>query len=1067
MNKPANSTQTAATSKHARLSETPRPTSVLHKGVVQRFVQQQRRMLIHLSNHPAVIVGNLPLALRAISLAAAEALNVCYCSVWRLTLDGEVCHELIRIKDGAEIHDNHILTMHDYPGYFAAVRSGWALGVVNVSQDPRTKALTQSYWLPHNISSSIQSPIRLHGQVAGLVCFEHSGPVREWQADELTFAGQIATLIGQVFLNADLQRRAEELDIITNISRAISAAHKLGDILHSIARHAAEFSGADISGIFAFKANGEIITAGYGVTEDFIQFIRRKMRVLIKEGVLAEAIAAQRPKQISDLGRHQDKLSRYIVAEQNTRALLIVPLFNDERFTGVIFLGQSYPHTFTREDIIFSQSLGQQALNALENARLFQAERRQREMAERLHQIALWVNSSLNLNEVLERILKQLKYVCPYESGSVQTLENDTMRIVATHNMPTHTLGRVFSLSGHRYNQQLASGKTVIIHDSLQDAQNWIQYDDLPFMRSNLGVPLWVRERVIGALTIDSRVPHTYTAEDLRVVQVFAQQAAVAIQNTQLFERQQVEQELAHALADAASVISSTLDQDQVLDYILEQVDRVIDGDIFNIMMIENGLGKVVRGRGYENYGIAYNDIAQFETPILEYPKLVQMIATGKPVQVNDILADPDWVVSNPYRRYLRSYVAAPIRIATETVGFLNVNGTRAYQFTPRDVQRLKAFADHAAVAIQNAQIYQKQLHLADTLERKVHQRTAELEAKNAWLQAIQDSTTDGIIVTDSDGTIVERNQVMKDWQAHMFSPTDAECFLTTVRDMAHQASEQPDTVLELSQLDLQLTAAPISGKEANVPGVVIAVHDVSFLKTLDRMKSRFVSDVSHELRTPLTAFGLYIQLLRNRPVAQHGPYLDALEQENQRLTTLVEDILHISRIESGKMSLDKASVDLNVLTATTVANHLILAESHQQELTYTTTDMDAHLDIDEDKFSQVINNLVRNAINYTPEGGHIHITVAHQMRNTCSWLTISVQDTGMGIPKDEVQYIFDRFFRGDGPRKMQIQGTGLGLAIVKEVVELHGGEVIVESQIGVGSTFTVWLPMPPLSKLK
>jgi len=1032
------------------------------QDTMQKRVQQQHRTIIHLSTHPAVVEGHLHLALKVIVSAATQALNVTSAHVWRLSPDSELCHGLVTLEPGKETQvSHHVINMHAYPEYFAAIRSGLVLDIVNVRQDPRTQALTESYWKPRNITSSIEAPIRLHGQVTGIVRLEHSGPIRQWQADEITFASQIASLIGQVFLNADLHRRAAELAIITRISREIAAVHDLRQILNSIAGCAAEFSNADASGVFALKTNGDIVIAGHGVPDDFIQLMRHKAPLLLKKGLLAEAITAKRPKQITDLRLYPDKLSQYIVTQQNIQAVLCVPMFNENQITGGIVLGQYHPHCFSREEIAFIQALGQQSINAVENTRLFQAERRQREMAERLHQIALWVNGSLQLSEVLKRILDQLKHICPYESGTIQILEQDVMRIVATHSIPVNIPERTFALKDHPYNQKLANGETIIVRDFQYDMFGWVLYADSQPLRANIGVPLWVKERVIGALVINSRTPNAYTREDARIVQVFARQAAVAIQNAQLFAEQRSERELAEALAAAAAVVSSSLDQDQVLDHILEQVARVVKGDIFNVMMRDNDIGKIVRGRGYKNYGITYSEIDQFEVSIGAYPKLVEMTQTGEPVLVNDVSSDPNWVTSNPYRCYLRSYVAAPICIAENMVGFLNVNGTRAHQFTPQDAQRLKAFADHAAVAIQNARAYQKQRHYADKLEQEVRKRTIELEAKNAWLQAIQDSTADGIIVTDSDGTLVETNQVVKVWQTEVFSPADAEQFYATLRDMAHRASEQPETVLELSQLDLQLSAAPISSTGANIPGVVLAVHDVSYLKALDRMKSRFVSDVSHELRTPLTSIGLYIQLLQTRPAAQHRPYWAALEQETQRLTTLVEDILQISRIESGKMSLNKESVDLNRLLEMTVANHKILAESYGLGLTYDGTLIDTQLKIDPDKFSQVLNNLVRNAINYTTAGGHIQVRMAHQVRDSRSGIAISVQDTGMGIPENEVQYVFDRFFRGDGPRQLQIQGTGLGLAIVKEVVELHGGEITVESQVNVGSTFTVWVPIP------
>ncbi|MFN2110899.1 MAG: sensor histidine kinase, partial [Anaerolineae bacterium] len=112
------------------------------------------------------------------------------------------------------------------------------------------------------------------------------------------------------------------------------------------------------------------------------------------------------------------------------------------------------------------------------------------------------------------------------------------------------------------------------------------------------------------------------------------------------------------------------------------------------------------------------------------------------------------------------------------------------------------------------------------------------------------------------------------------------------------------------------------------------------------------------------------------------------------------------------------------------------------------------------DKFMQVINNLIENAINYTPDGGQIQVATECRVKDKRSWAAVTVRDTGIGIPEHEIQHLFERFFRGGEPQEMRVQGSGLGLAIVKEIVELHGGTVTVESQVGDGSTFTVWLPL-------
>jgi len=174
----------------------------------------------------------------------------------------------------------------------------------------------------------------------------------------------------------------------------------------------------------------------------------------------------------------------------------------------------------------------------------------------------------------------------------------------------------------------------------------------------------------------------------------------------------------------------------------------------------------------------------------------------------------------------------------------------------------------------------------------------------------------------------------------------------------------------------------------------------------------------------------------------------------------LVEDILQISRIDAGRLDIKPRPTPLNELTEVAVASHQVLTQDRGLTLEHRPAEPGPVALVDPQQMMQVLNNLVRNAINYTPEGRKVMISTGKDEAEGRVWATLTVADTGIGIPEEELPHIFERFFRGDEPRQMQVPGTGLGLAIVKEIVELHGGRVTVESLMGEGSTFTVWLPV-------
>jgi signal transduction histidine kinase len=320
-------------------------------------------------------------------------------------------------------------------------------------------------------------------------------------------------------------------------------------------------------------------------------------------------------------------------------------------------------------------------------------------------------------------------------------------------------------------------------------------------------------------------------------------------------------------------------------------------------------------------------------------------------------------------------------------------------------------------------------------------------------------------------GEILLANPVAQSWFSQTLSPEDADRLQTAVQELGLRAGaaatpeEQPEIMLELTGLDLELRAAPITEQTTvrlslaqDKPATVVAIHDVSHLKALNRMTTRFVTNMSHELRTPVTTIKLYAHLMQRQP-EKWERYLPILAQEADLQARLVEDILQISRIDAGRLEMAPCPSSLNELTKIAVSDHQKLAQEQGLKLKHRPAVLEPVALVDADRMTQVLSNLIDNAIHYTPEGGQIVVSTGKEKAEGRTWATATVTDTGMGIPAEELPHVFDRFFRGAEPRSMQVSGTGLGLAIVHEIVALHGGRVTVESQEGVGTAFTVWLP--------
>lgn len=910
-------------------------------------------------------------------------------------------------------------------------------------------------------------PMQTGEQVVGVICVQTYRPrayAQEEQQLLSTIADQVAIAVENARLFEAERQRAEEIETLTAVTRAVSSSLNLSQVLNTIAAYATDLSHSDEGGIFELneKTNTLQITASYNASPEFVRAVN-ETEVTIGSGALGRSLEAKKPIQIADTQTETSYRFREIAAIDNVRSILAVPMLRGEKLLGGIALWRRNPGQFSPRDLDLLTTLSNHAAVAIENARLYEETWRRSLEQEMLREAVMTLTTTVDRNEVIERILAQLQEVVPYDTASVQLLKGSRLELVGGRGFPNlpELLGILFPVDGDNPNSEVIRTKKSFIVEDAPAIYNGFRKK--PHAQANihswLGVPMLIKERLVGMIALDKHEPGFYTQDHARLAEAFAAQAAIAIENSRLFQAERQQRELTQALEKAAAVVSSSLELDKVLDHILEQVERVVAGDTFNVILIENGNGRVVRWRGYDQLGVPRPSTTE-PIPIAQFPNLARIAQAGETLVISDTATDPNWVPLEG-RDWLRSYICAPIRIQGSIVGFLNVNGTRPGQFTSAEAERLEAFAAHAATAIENARLYRKLLTYAEELEQRVQQRTAQLQAQYARLEATLHSTTDGIIVTDTSGAILQTNPIAHTWLTQALPSKDAARLREVIRDLALRSAERPSTVLELAGLDLELKAAPVveAGKERSTTAVV-AAHDVTDLKALDRMKSRFVSNVSHELRTPVTTIKLYAALLQRAPPEKWVDYVDALAQEADRQAQLVENILQISRIDTGRLQLTRRPVSLNRLTAETINSHQLLAQESALSLEHHPSEPEPVTLVDEERTRQALNNLVENAIHYTPEGGRVVISTGKKKMGGHLWATVTVEDTGIGIAEEELPHIFERFFRGEQPRTMQIPGTGLGLSIVKEIVELHGGQVTVRSEIGRGTTFALYLPL-------
>jgi signal transduction histidine kinase len=255
------------------------------------------------------------------------------------------------------------------------------------------------------------------------------------------------------------------------------------------------------------------------------------------------------------------------------------------------------------------------------------------------------------------------------------------------------------------------------------------------------------------------------------------------------------------------------------------------------------------------------------------------------------------------------------------------------------------------------------------------------------------------------------------------------------------------------------VSAAPLHEDDGRISGAVVAFQDITSLYEVDRLKSEFVSIVSHELRTPLTSIKGAIQLLLDERQAadpDHVMLMNVALANTDRLVRIINDILDISKIEAGKLELNAKPHTVAEVVKVSLQNVEQIAHGSQVKLTTRIEDGVPAVHVDLDRIVQVVVNLLSNALKVAPPESEVTLAAR---RDSDGWVAFSVTDHGKGIPPEKISLLFQKFQQLDGANTRKARGTGLGLAIVKAIIEMQGGRVSVQSEVGHGSTFTVTVP--------
>ena len=344
------------------------------------------------------------------------------------------------------------------------------------------------------------------------------------------------------------------------------------------------------------------------------------------------------------------------------------------------------------------------------------------------------------------------------------------------------------------------------------------------------------------------------------------------------------------------------------------------------------------------------------------------------------------------------------------------------------------------------------------------------LEQESKRLHSILSYMTDGVLATNRRGQIIMINDMAKKQLGVQKEDVLNKSILELLKiedeyELRDLITQIPELMIDSQDvngeyLSLRVRFALVRRESGFISGLVAVLHDTTEQEKEERERRLFVSNVSHELRTPLTSVKSYLEALDEGalydPVAPD--FIKVSLDETNRMMRMVTDLLHLSRIDNASTQLDVELINFTAFI-TFILNRFDKMRGQDQEKKYELVRdypiNSVWIEIDTDKMTQVIDNILNNAIKYSPDGGKITVS----MKTTDDQMILSIKDQGLGIPKQDLPKIFDRFYRVDRARSRAQGGTGLGLAIAKEIIKQHNGFIWAKSEYGKGSTFTIVLP--------
>ena len=859
-----------------------------------------------------------------------------------------------------------------------------------------------------------------------------------------------------------LTRRALYLQTITDISTTFNHFDHPSRILDEIVAVIQTNFGYEFVNLYLLNSSRQILTLQNAAWTNTQPKADDYVKIKVKEGIVGRVAATGQGMLVNDVSL--DASFAPHPALPQVKAKLAMPLMANKNLVGVLDIASSRVNNFSEEDQQIVQALANYIAVIIENARLQKAQQRYTREQMLIHESIVTLGTRQDMDAVLKHLSRKLVetvdagacVICRIDekSSSITALAEYVVRLPGNPKHTWRTLNKPLHISKDPVGRQLLRSARPIINRANSNNKPSIWQTAVPSARPNarwntlLALPFETNTQITGLIEIYDKSPsRVFSSEDIKICRILATQTAIAMEQSRLLDETLSRLSEVSMLYTMAEKIASSLDLEDVLNTIVTSLREVIGCRACCIFLVDES---------EENLEIKAADGLKPHWRKMAKLKLGEgaagvAAAEGRTVYLPDTHKDPNFIF---FDKDVHSLLVVPLVAQGKVIGTINVDDSLPNAFDQTQERLLAIAAAQAGITIENARLFTK------------------ISAEQQQMQAIIQHMADGLLLINSKGVIITCNATLAmmlgmhpgqivGQNIHMQNlPPNLASITADITNRARTGVLAKEVAIEAPrQRALQVFSTTVVDSQKQPVGEVRLVHDVTRERELEQLKDDFFSTISHELRTPLFSIQGFAQLMLEEeeldPETQKE-FLGTIQRQAIQLSEMVNNLLDISKLDAGKLVLEKKPVIVADLINQTILKLQGFAHQQQVRLSSNLSPFIPEIMGDNLRLEQVLTNLIGNAIKFSAADQQVLISAALDENS----VLVQVTDNGIGIPAEDLDQIFSRYYQAQNKSERSAMGTGLGLHISKKIIEGHQGRIWAESVAGQGSTFCFTLPV-------